>query len=375
MKEQDIIEQIKKGGPFEGLGDISVIDIQTETLINRLNPRARADVIFQLRFGQRDIRILGEIKTQMIPKLFDDVVNQLSYYKGLVQSNIDICALICPYLSEQNQLYCQRNNIDFIDMSGNILLRIPGTLLIERLGRPNLYKESKSRNPFGGASSRILRVLLNKPYQDWTITGIGDELDRESDRQNIKDMFSISVSSISKTIKTLDDELLIKRDGLKIKIPEPRQMLFRWAEKYRDRYKWLRRSSFKTNNPFGFEVESSIQKLTNRFNDLNIFVSGSAAANLVAPFVDVDRIDVFLLDKPRTDALRSLSNEQSVGPDFQFFYAYDNGVAMYSQIVKNIKIVSDIQIYLDCYERGGRDAKQAEYILNERIEKEWQKPQ
>jgi hypothetical protein len=205
------------------------------------------------------------------------------------------------------------------------------------------------------------------------ISGIENELKTESIRQNKKGLFSLSTSSISKTIQSLEQEVLIRRDEMKIVIPDPKQLLFQWAEKYKERYKWMRVSSFKSNNPFGFEVESSIQKLTDRFNDLNFFVSGSAAANFVAPFVNVDRIDVFLLDKSGTESLRSLSNEPSVGPDFQFLYPYDNGVAMYSKMVKNIKIVSDIQIYLDCYARGGRDAKQADYILTDIMEKQWRK--
>jgi hypothetical protein len=376
MTEQEVISKIKQKLPFEELGDdIRVVDIQSDpSQIKAIYKDIRPDIVIQLGYGDIIIKIFGEIKIQVTQKTIEQVGEWLRRAKALIP--FGTYALICPYLSPQNQLTCQKDNIDFIDLSGNILLRIPNRVFIERLNRPNKsYKESKRRNPFSGASSRVLRVLLNKPYQDWTITGISDELERESERQNKKGLFSLSLSSISKSIQSLEDEVLIRRDNLKIRVPDPKQLLFSWAEKYKDRYKWLRRSSFKTNNPFDFEVESSINKLTDRFNDLNICVSGSAAANFVAPFVNVDRIDVFLLDKPRTDALRSLSNEQSVGPDFQFFYAYDNGVAMYSQIVKNIKIVSDIQIYLDCYARGGRDAKQAEYILNERIEKEWQKPQ
>jgi hypothetical protein len=46
---------------------------------------------------------------------------------------------------------------------------------------------------------------------------------------------------------------------------------------------------------------------------------------------------------------------------------------MYSRDVKGVTIASDIQIYLDCYARGGRDSKQAEYLLSNVIEKTWNK--
>jgi len=65
--------------------------------------------------------------------------------------------------------------------------------------------------------------------------------------------------------------------------------------------------------------------------------------------------------------------EKGKGPDFLFFIPYDEGVAMYAKMINGINTVSNIQAYLDCYARGGRDAKQAEYLLTNVIEKEWTK--
>jgi hypothetical protein len=375
MKEFEVFDIIRQGNLFKGLSDIRVFDVQWQPELTKYKEQnVRPDVDFTIDYGGNMIKVYGEVKSQVTPKILREIGQWISRIK--TANPTEAWVLICPFLSEASQRFCQENNIDFIDLSGNILIRVPGKMLLQRLNQPNQYKESRIfRNPFAGASSRVLRVLLNMPNKDWTVTGIEDELENESIRQNKKGLFSLSISSISKTIQSLEEEVLIRRDGMKIKVSDPKQILFHWAEKYRDRYKWMCRSSFKTNNPFGFEVESSIQKLTVRFKDLDIFVSGSAAANFVAPFVNVDHIDVFILDKLRPESLRSLSNERSVGPDFQFLYPYDNGVSMYAQTVKNIKIVSPIQIYLDCYARGGRDVKQAEYILNEKIEKEWIKSQ
>jgi hypothetical protein len=373
MTKEEVIAKIKKKELFDGLSDIRVIDVQGAPLVSSLYPTILPDLVILLGYGEKNIKIYGEIKTQITPKTLNEIGKWLSRAKGLNPAELEIYALVCPYLSPQNQQYCQKNNIDFIDLSGNMLLRVPGTLLIERLDRTNLYKESKRRDPFRGASSRVLRVLLNKPNNDWTITGIEDELENESIRQNKKGLFSISVSSISKTVQSLEEEVLIRRDGLKIRVPDPKQLLFRWAEKYKERYKWLSRTSFKTNNPFGFDIELSIKGLINRFDNLDFTVTSSAASNFIAPFVNVDRIDVFLLDETKSDSLRNLINDRSVGPDFLFFYSYDAGVAMYSRMLKNIKFVSEIQVYLDCYARGGRDAKQAEYILSDVIEKQWRR--
>jgi hypothetical protein len=160
-------------------------------------------------------------------------------------------------------------------------------------------------------------------------------------------------------------------------VPDPQQLLFRWAEKYQERYKWMRRSSWTCPNPFGFDLKSSIKGLLNQFPDPNIdiIVTGSSAASLTAPFVNIDRIEAYIMNDTTSEQLRAFAQktEQGKGPEFRFFIPYDEGVAMYSQEIDETKAVANVQAYLDCYARGGRDAKQAEYLLTNIIEKEWAK--
>jgi hypothetical protein len=369
MKEKEILEEIKKGKPFEGLTDIRIIEIQVEP---SFYGDIQTDVVILLGYGDLTLRVFGEIKAQVSPKILYQLGLWLKRAKAL--NPTETYALICPFLSPQSQKYCRENNIDFIDLSGNILLRVPSKILIERLGRPNLYKEQQVfRDPFGGKSSRVIRVLLEFPNRTWTVTDIKKELLKESQRQKIEKGFQLSVSSISKTIQSLEEELLIRREGARIIIPSSNQILFRWAVKYRERYIWHRLSSLKTNNPFGLDINSSISKLKLRIPNLNYVVTSTAAANLIAPFANVDIIDVFLPQRQLVDELRNLNKEQCVGPDFLFILPYDVGIAMYSQEINGVTVASPIQVYLDCYARGGRDAKQADYLLTNVIKKQWNK--
>lgn len=374
MTEQEIIEQLRKGTPFEGLSDIHFVETQQEQPQEARfsDPGNRPDVILRLDFAGVLMTVYCEVKTQVTPKLLKQIGPWLARVKNLDPA--ETYALICPFLSPASQQYCQENKIDFIDLCGNVLLRFPSKILIQRLNRPNIYQERQLfRNPFGGASSRVVRVLLQFPNRAWAVTAIEKELNKESERQNRGKGFQLSVSSISKTIQSLEEELLIRRDGLQIVVPEPRQVLFRWAEKYRDRYKWARRSSWTCKNPFGFDLQASIKELQSQFRDLDFAVTGSAAANLIAPFVNIDRIDVFIIQNSSSEALRTFKSERSVGPDFLFLYPYDLGVFMYARKNNGLTVVSDVQAYLDCYARGGRDTKQADYLLSNVIEKQWNK--
>jgi hypothetical protein len=377
MTKQEIIDKVKQNIPFDGISDIHLVDIKYDMmLVNQKTYDIEVDIILVLGFGEKLINIYTEIKSKMTPKDVRLIREKLPSTKVIGAENNAVYAFICPYLSPDSQKYCQEKNINFIDLSGNMLLRIPGQILIQRLNRPNLFKEPQLyRNPFIRGSSRVLRVLLKSPKRRWAVSDIETELIEESQRQNTKDAFKLSISSISKTVRALEEQLLIRRDNLAILIPEPRYMLSMWAEKYRDRYKSIKQSSITANNPFVLDVETSIKSLMMRFPNLDYNVTGAAAANFIAPYVNVDRIDIFVQQSQFGLFQQSFINEKSVGPNFQFIVPDDKGVSMYAQNIKGLKIVSSIQAYLDCYARGGRDAKQAEYILNEKIEKEWLKLQ
>ncbi len=64
----------------------------------------------------------------------------------------------------------------------------------------------------------------------------------------------MSQGSVSKAIGGLEEQLLVRRRGTAIVVPEPLRLLQQWADKYKERYRWRLRSSFQTGNPFGSEL-------------------------------------------------------------------------------------------------------------------------
>lgn len=76
-------------------------------------------------------------------------------------------------------------------------------------------------------------------------------------------------------------------------------------------------------------------------------------------------------DEESGAALRKLAERESSGPKLRLIYPYDMGVFLYSRREGGIPIVSNLQAYLDLYARGGRDLKQADYLLSNAIEPRW----
>ena len=137
-----------------------------------------------------------------------------------------------------------------------------------------------------------------------------------------------------------------------------------------DRYRRRLRSSFEVSNPLGVkpaEINEGLKPLIR-----GPFAVTGVAAALDAPFLDLDRIDVFLLPNQKDAKLRQLDQRPATGPKLRFIYPYDPGVLMYSRNDGSLPRVSNIQAYLDLYARGGRDLKQADYLLDNSIEPRWE---
>ncbi|MGA2630755.1 MAG: hypothetical protein ABSG54_11135 [Terriglobia bacterium] len=368
--EKSAIQALRNQTPIRDIPGVRITGV-------RQKPEEPFDLSFKLESGKSRVRVLAEIRSASSPKLLEEIAPWIRRMKSL---RPDVAfAVISPALSLQSQAYCVQNGINFLDLAGNIFINVPGKFTLQRLGmRSKERNESASSfrniNVFSGRSSRVLRVLLEKPKR-WTFTEIAKELAAETERvartcPNGSVDFAISLGSISKALASLEEQLWIRRQGNSILIPEPSRVLDAWAEKYKERYRWRMRSSFQTSNPFGAHLEGINQGLRPFMRGLYAF-TGAAAAALDAPFIELDQVDVFLSNVNLDRGLRQLDTRPKSGPKLRFTFPYDAGVFMYSRLEASIPTVSNIQAYLDLYARGGRDLKQADYLLSNAIEPRW----
>jgi hypothetical protein len=362
--EKEVVKALRNESPVRNLPGVRIRDVKVE-------PRDGFDVQFQLEAGKRRILVYGEIKPTVSPKLLEQLAPWIRRIRSLRSDTA--FALICPFLAPRSQAYCIENGIDFLDLAGNVSINVPGAFTLQRLG---MRGESPSTgtsqlpatNVFSGRSSRILRVLLER-IKPRTLTEIAIELEAETKRISGEFLtqklnFSVSLGAISKALSSLEEQLWIRRQNSTVVVPEPRRLLLEWAEKYKERFRWRLRSSFQASNPFGktpAEINRGLQSLL-----AAPYVFTAAAAAVEAPFIDLDRIDIFLLPNQDDAKLRQLRQTpiSQDNPKLRFIYPYDEGVFLYSTCESNFPKVSNIQAYLDLYARGGRDLKQADVLLD-----------
>ena len=397
--EQMVAEALRSQAPVKGLPGVSIQNVREQ-------PEQPFDISFELLSGPNQVQVLGEIKPAFSPRLLEEIGPWIRRLKSL-RSDISV-AVIAPLLSPQAQAFCIQNGIDFLDLAGNVFINVPGKFTLQRNGmraRGQFSKASESArsvNVFSGRFSRVLRVLLENP-KSWTVTEIARELEAESNRFNElvpgADVdFKISQGSISKAVAGLEEQLGVRRRGTAAIVAEPQRLLQEWAEKYRERYRWRLRSSLQAGNPFGKDLAAIASGISPMIQGAYAF-SGAIATTPNAPFVDIDVVDVFVLNgNAKLRELKSQANSGSgfadgsgygfgtgsgggfgddtgygsgLQPALRFISPYDAGVFMYSKQVGTAPVVSPIQAYLDLYARGGRDLKQAEYLLSNVIQPQW----
>jgi hypothetical protein len=367
--ERRVVEALRQQLPVEDLPGVRIAEVRQEA-------ERPFDVRFELRSGKNRVTVFGEVKQAPSPKLLAEIGPWMRRMKSLQPDTA--FAVLTTSLSPQAQAYSIANGIDFLDLAGNISIQVPGKFTLQRLGRRSAERNqagesARNLNVFSGRSSRVLRVLLEKP-KAWSLTEIFKELAVEAERvQEIVGQpmeFVVSQGSISKALSSLEEQLWIRRQGAAVVVPEPRRLLTEWAEKYKERYRWRLRSSFELPNPFGSSVTQISKGLGQKIKGTYAF-TGAAASSLVAPFVELDRVEIFVANPEAGTRLRALAERESAGPKLRLINPYDAGVFLYCRREKDAPIVSDVQAYLDLYARGGRDLKQADYLLGNAIAPRW----
>jgi hypothetical protein len=340
------------------------------------------DVRFDLESGANKVRVYAEIKESVSPRQLENIAPWIARLKAIEKDAA--FAIVSPALSQQVQAFCINAGIDFLDLAGNISINVPGKFALQRTGQRSKNfvqsaEEPREVNVFSGRFSRVLRVLLQNP-RSWTLSDIARELERESRANRLAAelvanlqpprSFAVSLGTISKALRTLGDQLWVRRRGTQVIVPDPGRLLDAWAAKYRERYRFRMRSSITRPNPFGQDLNA----ISNGLETLPVgpfAFTGPAAANVRAPLIDLDTVDVYLPQPKQTESLRDLAKCKAEGPALRFLEPYDLGVFMYARRFDNIPAVSDIQTYLDLSARGGRDQKQADFLFEGNIVPMW----
>ena len=183
--------------------------------------RAQLDARLTLGWGETTQSFAVEYKSAGTPMQLTAAIAQA---RALSKVWTDLRPMVVvPYLSEAAIERLLGEEVSGVDLCGNYAITVPNRWLVVRNDAPNRYPDSGPiKNVFRGKSSLVPRALM-----------IREEVRSATALQEmLREYGQISLPTISKVLKTLEEELLIER-GERIRVIQADQLLRRLRENYR----------------------------------------------------------------------------------------------------------------------------------------------
>jgi len=350
MKEQDIVIKIKD--EFERtLRDIPFIKLRSSVMRASL-PGVQADLLLELKIGDDLQKVMVEVKSPGEPRIVRSAIQQLREYLDRMEDAYPVVA--APYISDDTARICRQNGVGYIDLAGNCFLNFD-QIYVERKNYPNPAIEKRQvRSIFSPKSGRIVRVMLSNPGRLWRV----QELAKEA-------KVSLGLASRLKQRLLELEYASEKENGLTLS--RPGELLKQWADNY----------SFRKNKVYDYfsldeikELERNLSQYCERRGIAYALTLFSGAA-LVAPYARYTRGFAYVGNDIREVADSLGLKQVSSGPNFSILEPYDEGVFYGSREIDSMRVVSDVQLYLDLVGFKGRGQESAEFLFEQRIEPQW----
>jgi hypothetical protein len=352
--EREMIDQLRRGAIALPPLSFRYLEDQPE-VGNR-----RFDALIEASWGKRIIKFVVECKSLSTPKAFQGGLNLLktsffpNNYKPL---------LFLPFLSDRQLQELEREGISGIDLCGNGVVVVPGTLAVFRCGKPNRFPSSAMiKNIYRKNSSMVGRVFfIRSKYV--IVQEILEEINRRNMLIKRWDSKPMSLSTVSKSLKTLEEDLIVGRNNF-IRLLQPDKLLDKLSENY-DAPSVRERVRLKVPES-GSDLLQLVQRQT-RALGLPFVATGTSSVNRYAV---MQRGDVFSIYCPRVEPLLDIlpGSQSDRFPNLELVETKDETVYFDARQDNDFWWASPVQVYLELMAGDKRDQETAgqvkSYIIN-----------
>ncbi len=180
------------------------------------------DAIIKMKYQKKNITLIIEVKNRTAPQIIEQAIRQLG---NLGDNQKDyIPTLLVPYLNNNVVSSLEKFGISGLDLNGNYFIKAPDLIAI-RLDKKNNYKESVNiKNIYDGRTSIVGRYLLKRNIGYNSVSEIYENI--------IKIGGNIALSTVSKALTRLEEDLIIQKNTNGIRLLQPEKLLDRLKDNY-----------------------------------------------------------------------------------------------------------------------------------------------
>lgn len=280
------------------------------------------------------------------PKQIQNLVNQIE--------GAGYHVVAAPYVSDASGKLCRKRNVGYIDAVGNCLFQYHSLYVSITGNKNNEVKKRALKSIFERTSivsSRILRLMFEDVYKKWRIKELAENAECSMGQvAKVKD-FLLKNAWVNQT-----------KDGIELVSVE--EMLKEWAEIYGSREN-------ETVECYSLDSVADIEAKLHRMKEecgIDYYLSGFSGGVRYQPVVRYKKVHCYIRQEDIKEAVAYLGlKEVDSGSNVSFIIPYDECVLQDCRVIQNAKVVSPIQIYLDCVGLKGRGEELADAIVNKEI--------
>jgi hypothetical protein len=185
---------------------LQIARMQPETITPERDKEIKQpDAFLAVRWQDRAYRFVVKTKRLWTPQAISEAVEQVRKYANQTGA---YPLLLVPYLSEERLRMLEAEGVSGIDLCGNGVVVVPNELLVLRTGFPNRFRwEGTIKNVYRKNSSIVARIFLLVPKQFESVKEVLEQI-RKRDGE-------VTLATVSKVCKSLEDDLIIERDRRK----------------------------------------------------------------------------------------------------------------------------------------------------------------
>jgi hypothetical protein len=347
--EQEILEQLRRGQVL-----LPPVSIRFLTAQRQADGNGNLDAVVEVSWRGKSAMFAAECKSPATPRAFRDGINRLKCaelpagYHPL---------LIMPFLRDQHLKELEREGISGVDLCGNGFVIAPGAFAVFRGGAENRFSSSAPiKNIYRKNSSLVGRVFLARPSYEAV-----NQIHAETNRRNLLvdrwDKRPLSLSTVSKVLKTLEEDLIVGRREM-IRLLQPDKLLDQLRENYqapetRDRVRLKVPEESRS-------VPESLQQQA-RALGMPMVATGTSS---VSRYAVMQRGDVLSVYCPRLDILleRLPAGRSDRFPNLELIETEDERAYFDARPSGGFWWSSPVQVYLELMAGDKRDQETAEQI-------------
>ena len=305
------------------------------------------DMLLTARYKGKIYHFCVEVKRAGYPQYVREGIFHLEEYRRDNPSYYPI--IVVPRLGEQGKKICNKHKVGYMDFDGNLKITF-GSIHIEIEGKRDRQSYvAQKQSLFSPKAVRVTKHLLYEPHKKWM-------------QKDIVQRTQLSKGMVSRLVRQMVEAGYLLEEADKLKLANFDDLLSAWTEKT----VLQRRENSKCYYVWAQNPQRLMRAIADELSrkKTRYAFTQEAGASLIAPFSTFDIVSLYIesFDKFPVNSLSA--SETKKGFNIVLIEAPDEAIFEEARETKGMKVVDNLQLYVDLKKNPLRGGKQAEHILN-----------